>query len=69
MSRTTFNYFQANLSKNSLPAVFMFDGAIFYLNIIIEELALSLFVLGVLADNSDGTFPFDDFALFANRFN
>lgn len=33
-----------------------------------EKSALSLFVFRVLTDDSDGTFPFDDFALFANRF-
>ena len=35
---------------------------------LIDGLALSLFVFWILADYSDTTFSFDDFAFLANRF-
>jgi hypothetical protein len=34
----------------------------------IKRLALSLFVLGILADDADASLSLDDFALLANRF-
>ena len=34
-----------------------------------RELALSLFMLRVLTDNSDASLSLDNFAFFANRFN
>jgi len=51
------------------------EGKIPHLSAAIEYIrrrgasALSLFVLRVLADNSDLTLPLDNLALLANRFN